>query len=53
MLFSYKINIMQQIILLDREREHLLPIVFTRSIGDIRIGILTIREKWENIKCSY
>lgn len=38
---------MQQIILLDREREHLLPIVFTRSIGDIRIGILTIREKWE------
>jgi UDP-N-acetylglucosamine diphosphorylase/glucosamine-1-phosphate N-acetyltransferase len=38
---------MQQIILLDREREHLLPIVFTRSIGEIRIGILTIREKWE------
>jgi len=38
---------MQQIILLDREREHLLPIVFTRSIADIRIGILTIKEKWE------
>ena len=37
---------MQQIILLDREREHLLPIVFTRSIADIRIGILTIKEKW-------
>jgi UDP-N-acetylglucosamine diphosphorylase/glucosamine-1-phosphate N-acetyltransferase len=25
----------------------LLPLTFTRSVADIRIGILTIREKWE------
>ena len=29
------------------ERDHLLPLVFTRPVADIRIGILTIREKWE------
>jgi len=28
-------------------REHLLPFTFTRPVADIRIGILTIREKWE------
>ncbi len=28
-------------------REHLLPFTFTRPICEIRIGILTIREKWE------
>ncbi|MDT0607181.1 GlmU family protein [Croceitalea rosinachiae] len=28
-------------------RENLLPFTFTRPIADIRIGILTIREKWE------
>ncbi|MEO6882664.1 MAG: GlmU family protein [Bacteroidia bacterium] len=28
-------------------RENLLPLTFTRPIADIRIGILTIREKWE------
>lgn len=28
-------------------RNHLLPLVFTRPVADIRIGILTIREKWE------
>ena len=28
-------------------REALLPITYTRPVADIRIGILTIREKWE------
>lgn len=28
-------------------RNHLLPFTFTRPVADIRIGILTIREKWE------
>lgn len=29
-------------------RDALLPFTFTRPVADIRIGILTIREKWEN-----
>lgn len=28
-------------------RDSLLPFTFTRPVADIRIGILTIREKWE------
>ncbi len=28
-------------------REHLLPFTFLRPVADIRVGILTIREKWE------
>ncbi|MDV7138520.1 GlmU family protein [Maribacter sp. TH_r10] len=28
-------------------RDSLLPFTFTRSVADIRMGILTIREKWE------
>jgi UDP-N-acetylglucosamine diphosphorylase/glucosamine-1-phosphate N-acetyltransferase len=32
----------------DRSRDHLLPLTFTRPIAELRIGILTIREKWEN-----
>lgn len=28
-------------------RDDLLPFTFTRSVADLRIGILTIREKWE------
>lgn len=28
-------------------RNHLLPFTYTRPVADIRIGILTIREKWE------
>jgi UDP-N-acetylglucosamine diphosphorylase/glucosamine-1-phosphate N-acetyltransferase len=37
------------LILFDQEdiRSNLLPFTFTRPVGDIRIGILTIREKWE------
>lgn len=35
-------------ILFDGEvREALLPFTYTRPVADIRIGILTIREKWE------
>ncbi len=30
-------------------RKHLLPITFTRPVSGIRIGILTIKEKWEKI----
>jgi UDP-N-acetylglucosamine diphosphorylase/glucosamine-1-phosphate N-acetyltransferase len=30
-------------------KEDLYPITLTRSIADIRIGILTIREKWETL----
>ncbi|HTA83771.1 MAG TPA: GlmU family protein [Bacteroidia bacterium] len=29
-------------------RKHLLPFTFTRPVCDIRIGILTIKEKWEH-----
>lgn len=28
-------------------RDNLLPLTYTRPVADIRIGILTIREKWE------
>ena len=28
-------------------REHLLPFTYTRPVGEMRIGITTIREKWE------
>ncbi len=31
----------------DNQRDHLLPLVYTRPASEIRIGILTIREKWE------
>lgn len=48
---------MKNIILFDDEaRENLLPLTFTRPVGDIRVGILTIGEKWAkhlNGKCSY
>jgi len=30
-------------------RDQLLPFTFTRPVADIRIGILTIREKWEKL----
>ena len=30
-----------------KTREHLLPFTFTRPTSEIRVGILTIREKWE------
>lgn len=45
------------VILFDGERRtHLLPFTFTRPVADIRIGILTIAEKWAKYtgaKASY
>ena len=29
-------------------RKSLLPLTYTRPVADLRIGILTIREKWEH-----
>ncbi len=38
----------QQVVLFDdSRREHLLPLTFTRPVSLIRVGILTIKEKWE------
>ena len=38
---------MANIILFDsEERAHLLPLTYTRPVGEIRVGILTIKEKW-------
>ena len=34
-------------ILFDDYREDLLPLTFTRPVCDLRIGVMTIREKWE------
>ncbi|HET6244595.1 MAG: GlmU family protein [Bacteroidetes bacterium] len=31
----------------DKSADDLLPLTYTRPVADIRIGILTIREKWE------
>lgn len=40
---------MRNIILFDNEgRDRLLPFTFLRPVADLRIGILTIREKWEH-----
>lgn len=38
---------MNYILFDDDTRLSLLPFTFTRPVGEIRIGILTIREKWE------
>lgn len=39
---------MSNVILFDNEtREHLLPLTYLKPIGELRVGILTIREKWE------
>jgi UDP-N-acetylglucosamine diphosphorylase/glucosamine-1-phosphate N-acetyltransferase len=32
-----------------KSRENLLPLTYTRPIADIRVGIITIREKWEKL----
>ena len=39
---------MMRLILFDRPevRTSLLPLTFTRSIADLRVGILTLKEKW-------
>lgn len=33
----------------DQSRNNLLPLTFIRPVADIRVGILTIREKWETM----
>jgi UDP-N-acetylglucosamine diphosphorylase/glucosamine-1-phosphate N-acetyltransferase len=38
---------MQLILFDDQSRENLLPLTFTRPGSDLRLGILTIAEKWE------
>jgi UDP-N-acetylglucosamine diphosphorylase/glucosamine-1-phosphate N-acetyltransferase len=39
---------MRHVILFDSEvREQLLPLSSTRPVGNLRVGMLTIREKWE------
>jgi UDP-N-acetylglucosamine diphosphorylase/glucosamine-1-phosphate N-acetyltransferase len=39
---------MTHIILFDNEvRDHFLPFTYLRPVADLRVGILTIREKWE------
>ncbi|MFZ4399950.1 MAG: GlmU family protein [Bacteroidales bacterium] len=38
---------MNYILFDDASRNNFLPLVFTRPVADIRVGILTIREKWE------
>ena len=45
---------MENIILFDDDKwKALLPITFTRPISEIRIGILTIREKWQHrVNCT-
>jgi len=37
------------IVLHDRAewREHLLPMAFTRPVGDFRLGVLTLQQKWQ------
>ncbi|HOK51712.1 MAG TPA: GlmU family protein [Bacteroidales bacterium] len=38
---------MKHFILFDDRWSDLLPLTFTRPVADLRVGILTIREKWE------
>jgi len=40
---------MNYILFDDNSRISLLPLTFTRPVADLRIGILTIREKWERV----
>jgi UDP-N-acetylglucosamine diphosphorylase/glucosamine-1-phosphate N-acetyltransferase len=40
---------MNYILFDDNSWEQLLPLTFTRPVSGIRVGILTIREKWEKI----
>src|ERR1019366_2975516 len=40
---------MNYILFDDDTRVHLLPLTFTRPVADIRVGILTIRKKWEKL----
>ncbi len=40
----------------DNHRDNLLPLTFTRPVAELRVGISTIREKWESLtgqSCSF
>ena len=41
------------LILFDQNRTALLPLTFSRPVGAIRIGILTISEKWEQLGAGH
>lgn len=45
--FHRKITSMNYILFDGNIRNALLPLTFTRPVADIRVGMLTIREKWE------
>ncbi len=47
--FAIEIKPMNLILFDDARREHLLPFTFTRACCDLRVGISTIREKWEQV----
>lgn len=47
---------MNYILFDDFSWDNLLPLTFTRPVSELRVGILTIKEKWEkflNSECSY
>lgn len=47
---------MNTILIDDHTWRNLLPLTYTRPVSEIRVGILTIKEKWEkrlNAECSY
>ncbi len=47
---------MNYILFDDKTWEQLLPLTFTRPVSEVRLGILTIKEKWEKYlqaSCSY
>ena len=46
-LFLEKTKKMTYTLFDDKWRNHLLPLTYTRPVSELRIGILTIREKWE------
>ncbi len=48
MRLNFEIDTMNYILFDGTVRNALLPFTFTRPVADIRIGILTLREKWEN-----
>ena len=51
-----KLNRMNIIFFEDNSRDNLLPLTFTRPVADLRVGITTIKEKWEllfNTKGSF
>ncbi len=45
--YFYGMSIPHIVLFDSHERNHLLPLTATRAVAEIRVGILTIREKWE------